>query len=85
VFITRNISRPEGKVPLEIRVGHELVARGWSREPRHDAAGAGYPGAHSGFSVPLPADIQDGFHVAIKNSPEILHNAGTGRQGWHCA
>jgi hypothetical protein len=48
-------------------------------------AGAGYPSAHSGFSIPLPAHLQGGFHVAIANSPESLNNAGIWQQGWHCA
>jgi hypothetical protein len=80
-----NLSRPDEKVPLEIRVGNEVVARGSSGEPRPDVASAGYPSACAGFSIPLPAHIRDGFHVAIANSPESLHNAGTWRQGWHCA
>ncbi|CAB3783053.1 hypothetical protein LMG27177_01416 [Paraburkholderia fynbosensis] len=80
-----NLSRPEEKVPLEVRLGDEVVARGWSGESRPDVAGAGYPSAHSGFSIPLPAHVQGGFHVAIANSPESLNNAGIWRQGWHCA
>jgi hypothetical protein len=80
-----NLSRPEEKVPLEVRVGDEVVARGWSGESRPDVAGAGYPSAHSGFSIPLPAHLQGGFHVAIANSPESLNNAGIWQQGWHCA
>ena len=80
-----NLTRPEQKVPLEVRIGTEVVASGWSGEYRPDVAGAGYPGSYAGFSIPLPASIQDGFHVAIANSPETLHNAGIWRQGWHCA
>jgi hypothetical protein len=80
-----NFSRPEEKVPLEIRVGNEVVARGWSGEHRPDVASAGYPSAYSGFSISLPAHVRDGFHIAIANSPESLHNAGIWRQGWHCA
>ena len=80
-----NLSRPEQRVPLEVRVGTELVASGWSGEHRPDVANAGYPSAHAGFSIPLPAGISDGFHVAISNSPESLHNAGIWRQGWYCA
>jgi hypothetical protein len=80
-----NLSRPEQSVPLEVRVGTEVVASGWSGEHRPDVANAGYPNSHTGFSIPLPAGISDGFHVAISNSPESLHNAGIWRQGWHCA
>lgn len=80
-----NLTRPEQKVPLEVRIGKEVVASGWSGEYRPDVADAGYPSSHAGFSIPLPASIQDGFHVAIANSPESLHNAGIWRQGWHCA
>jgi hypothetical protein len=80
-----NLSRPEQRVPLEIRVGSEVVASGWSGEHRPDVASAGYASSHAGFSIPLPAGILDGFHVTIANSPDSLHNAGTWRQGWHCA
>lgn len=80
-----NFSRPEEQVPLEVRVGNEVIASGWSGEPRPDVAGAGYPSAHAGFSIPLPPHVRDGFHIAIANSPESLHNAGIWRQGWHCA
>jgi hypothetical protein len=80
-----NLTRPEQKVPLEVRVGTQVVASGWSGEHRPDVASAGYASSHTGFSIPLPAGIQDGFHVAIANSPENLHNAGVWRHGWHCA
>jgi hypothetical protein len=80
-----NLSRPEEKVPVEVRVGKGVVASGWSGEHRPDVARAGYPSAHAGFSIPLPAHIRDGFYVAIANSPESLHNAGIWRQGWDCA
>ncbi|CAB3780834.1 hypothetical protein LMG28614_01099 [Paraburkholderia ultramafica] len=80
-----NLSRPDQRVPIEVRVDREVVASGWSGEPRPDVANAGYPSSHAGFSIPLPAGISDGFHVAISNSPESLHNAGIWRQGWHCA
>lgn len=80
-----NLSQPEQRVPLEVRVGTEVVASGWSGEHRPDVANAGYPSSHTGFSIALPADIPDGFRVAITNSPESLHNAGCWRQGWHCA
>ncbi|EDZ97777.1 conserved hypothetical protein [Burkholderia sp. H160] len=79
-----NLSRPERQVPLEVRVGAQIVATGCSGEPRPDVASAGYPSAHSGFSIALPNGIPDGFRVTIANSTESLHNAGTWRQGWHC-
>lgn len=80
-----NLSRPEERVPLEVCIGTDVVARGWSGEYRPDVASAGYPSAHAGFSIPLPTAASDGFHVTIANSPERLHNAGIWRQGWHCA
>ena len=80
-----NLTRPEERVPLEVRVGTEVVARGSSGEYRPDVAGAGYPSSHAGFSISLPAGVSDGFHVTIENSLERLHNAGVWRQGWHCA
>jgi hypothetical protein len=80
-----NLSRPEQSVPPEVRVGPKVVASGWSGEHRPDVANAGYPSSHTGFSIPLPAGISDGFQVTIANSPESLHNAGVWRQGWHCA
>jgi hypothetical protein len=80
-----NLTRPEQKVLLEVRVGTQVIASGWSGEPRPDVAGAGYASSHAGFSIPLPDGIQDGFHIAIANSPAILHNAGVWRRGWHCA
>ncbi|WP_233828420.1 sulfotransferase family 2 domain-containing protein [Paraburkholderia sp. ZP32-5] len=79
-----NLSRPEQRVALEVRVGAQTVATGWSGEHRPDVAGAGYPTSNSGFSIPLPEGIPEGFHVAIANSTESLHNAGAWRQGWHC-
>jgi hypothetical protein len=80
-----NLARPERPVPLEVRVGTQVVASGRSGEYRPDVAAAGYASSHTGFSIPLPAGIPDGFHIAIANSPEYLHNAGTWRCGWHCA
>ncbi|SMG44563.1 chondroitin 4-O-sulfotransferase [Paraburkholderia susongensis] len=79
-----NLSRPEQKVPLEVRVGTNVIATGSSGEPRPDVASAGYATSSAGFSIPLPAGIPDGFHVAIADSVESLHNAGVWRQGWHC-
>jgi hypothetical protein len=79
-----NLSRPEQRVALEVRVGAQIVATGWSGEHRPDVAGAGYPTSHSGFLIPLPDGIPEGFRVAIANSTESLHNAGAWRQGWHC-
>ncbi|MFT4065309.1 chondroitin 4-O-sulfotransferase [Paraburkholderia sp.] len=79
-----NLSRPEQRVALEVRIGSRIVATGWSGEHRPDVASAGYPSSHSGFSIPLPDGIPEGFHVAIANSTESLHNAGAWRQGWHC-
>ncbi|MBC8750374.1 hypothetical protein OKW43_003429 [Paraburkholderia sp. WC7.3g] len=79
-----NLSRPERQVPLEVRVGAQIVATGYSGEPRPDVASAGYPSSNSGFSIPLPDGIPEGFCVTIANSTERLHNAGTWRQGWHC-
>ncbi|MBC8738333.1 chondroitin 4-O-sulfotransferase [Paraburkholderia sp. UCT31] len=79
-----NLSEPQRQVPLEVRVGTQIVATGCSGEPRPDVASAGYPSAYSGFSIPLPNDIPEGFRVTIANSTESLHNAGTWRQGWHC-
>jgi len=80
-----NLSHPEQQVALEVRVGAQVVARGHSGEYRPDVASAGYPTSYAGFSIPMPADITDGFHVTIANSTESLHNAGIWRQGWHCA
>lgn len=79
-----NLSEPERQVALEVRVGTQIVATGCSGEPRPDVASAGYPSAYSGFSIPLPDDIPEGFRVTIANSTERLHKAGTWRQGWHC-
>ncbi|WP_025601145.1 sulfotransferase family 2 domain-containing protein [Burkholderia sp. WSM2230] len=79
-----NLSRPEQKVLLEVRVGSEVIARGSSGEPRPDVANAGYPSAYAGFSIALPPGAPDGFHVALADSAEQLHNAGVWRQGWHC-
>jgi hypothetical protein len=79
-----NLSQPERQVPLEVRVGAQIVATGRSGEPRPDVASAGYPSSNSGFSIPLPDGIPEGFCVTIANSTERLHNAGTWRQGWHC-
>ncbi|NIF76645.1 chondroitin 4-O-sulfotransferase [Paraburkholderia sp. Cy-641] len=79
-----NLSRPEERVPLEVRVGTHVVATGWSGEHRPDVASAGYPSERSGFSIALPDGVPEGFHIAIANSPESLHHAGTWRQGWHC-
>jgi hypothetical protein len=80
-----NLSQPEQKVELEVRVGTQVVAHGFSGEPRPDVAGSGYPNYYAGFSIPLPDAIADGFSVTIANSTESLHNAGVWRQGWHCA
>ncbi|CAD6524580.1 hypothetical protein LMG28140_01644 [Paraburkholderia metrosideri] len=80
-----NLSHPEQQVALEVRVGAQVVACGHSGEYRPDVASAGYPTSYAGFSIPMPADITDGFHVTIANSTESLHNAGIWRQGWHCA
>ncbi|SIT36218.1 conserved hypothetical protein [Paraburkholderia ribeironis] len=80
-----NLSRPEQNVHLEVRAGSQVVASGCSGEYRPDVANAGYPSSHAGFSIPLPADVRDGFHVTIANSTESLHNAGVWQQGWHCA
>jgi hypothetical protein len=79
-----NLSEPERQVPLEVRVGTQIVATGFSGEPRPDVASAGYPSARSGFAIQLPDGIPEGFRVTIANSTESLHNAGTWRQGWHC-
>ncbi|NML30814.1 sulfotransferase family protein [Paraburkholderia antibiotica] len=79
-----NLTRPDRQVPLEVRVGTQIVATGWSGEPRPDVASAGYPSARTGFSIPLPDGTPEGFRVAIADSTESLHNAGTWRQGWHC-
>jgi len=79
-----NLSHPEQKVLLEVRVGYEVIARGSSGEPRPDVANAGYPSANAGFSIALPAGAPDEFHVALAHSAERLHNAGVWRQGWHC-
>ncbi|WP_231337424.1 chondroitin 4-O-sulfotransferase [Paraburkholderia sprentiae] len=79
-----NLSQPERPVPLEVRVGAKIVATGHSGEPRPDVASAGYPSSNSGFSIPLPNGIPEGFCVTIANSTERLHNAGAWRQGWHC-
>jgi hypothetical protein len=80
-----NLTHPEQAVALEVRAGTQVVAHGRSGEYRPDVANAGYPSSHAGFSIPLPADIPDGFHVTIENSTESLQNAGIWRQGWHCA
>ncbi|AXF07040.1 chondroitin 4-O-sulfotransferase [Paraburkholderia graminis] len=80
-----NLSRPEQKVLLEVRVGSDVIASGWTGEQRPDVASAGYPSAHAGFSIALPPDAPDGFHVAVADSAERLHNAGVWRRGWHCA
>lgn len=79
-----NLSRPEQPVALEVRVGAQIVASGSSGEHRPDVAAAGYPSSYSGFSIPLPDGVPQGFHVAIAKSTESLHNAGAWRQGWHC-
>ncbi|WP_233847556.1 chondroitin 4-O-sulfotransferase [Paraburkholderia sp. HD33-4] len=79
-----NLSRPERQVPLEVRVGAQIVATGHSGDPRPDVASAGYPSSHSGFSIALPDGNREGFRVTIADSTESLHNAGTWRQGWHC-
>ncbi|MGF6539896.1 hypothetical protein OKW32_003182 [Paraburkholderia youngii] len=79
-----NLSRPERQVPLEVRIGAQIVATGLSGEPRPDVASAGYPSSNSGFSIALPDGIPEGFCVTIADSTERLHNAGTWRQGWHC-
>ncbi|MCC8401250.1 chondroitin 4-O-sulfotransferase [Paraburkholderia sp. MMS20-SJTN17] len=79
-----NLSEPERQVPLEVRVGTQIVATGLSGDPRPDVASAGYPSSRSGFSIALPGGMPDGFRVTIANSTESLHNAGTWRQGWHC-
>ncbi|MEC5407863.1 chondroitin 4-O-sulfotransferase [Paraburkholderia sp. MPAMCS5] len=79
-----NLSRPEEKVLLEVRVGADVIASGLSGEHRPDVANAGYPSAYAGFSIALPSDAPDGFHVALAHSAERLHNAGVWRQGWHC-
>ncbi|CAB3732582.1 hypothetical protein LMG22037_05718 [Paraburkholderia phenoliruptrix] len=79
-----NLSRPEQTVSLEVRIGHEVIARGSSGEHRPDVAQAGYPSAYAGFSIALPPGAADGFHVALADSAERLHNAGVWRQGWHC-
>ncbi|CAB3637862.1 hypothetical protein LMG27174_00260 [Paraburkholderia rhynchosiae] len=79
-----NLSHPEEKVLLDVRIGREVIASGLSGEHRPDVANAGYPSAHAGFSIALPPGAPDGFHVAVANSAERLHNAGVWRQGWHC-
>ncbi|ADG14697.1 conserved hypothetical protein [Paraburkholderia atlantica] len=79
-----NLSQPERQVPLEVRIGAQIVATGLSGEPRPDVASAGYPSSNSGFSITLPDGIPEGFCVTIADSTERLHNAGTWRQGWHC-
>lgn len=80
-----NLSHPQASVPLEVRAGGRVVARGCSGESRPDVATAGFPSAQVGFSIPLPADLTDTFQVAIAGSPESLNNAGPWCQGWHCA
>jgi hypothetical protein len=80
-----NLSRPEQKVLLEVRVGSDVIASGWTGGHRPDVASAGYPSAHAGFSIALPPEAPDGFHVAVADSAERLHNAGVWRRGWHCA
>ncbi|MEX3764880.1 chondroitin 4-O-sulfotransferase [Paraburkholderia phenoliruptrix] len=44
-----NLSRPEQTVSLEVRIGHEVIARGSSGEHRPDVAQAGYPSATPAF------------------------------------
>ncbi|MFM0328606.1 chondroitin 4-O-sulfotransferase [Paraburkholderia strydomiana] len=79
-----NLSRPERSVRLEVRVGSEVIASGSTGAHRPDVASAGYPSAYTGFSIALPPDAPDGFHVAVAGSAERLHNAGVWRRGWHC-
>jgi hypothetical protein len=80
-----NLHHPEEKVLIEVRVGDEVVATGWSGAHRPDVREAGYGTAYAGFSIPLPDQALDGFHVTIAHSHEPLHNGGTWRQGWHAA
>ncbi|MGN8112260.1 hypothetical protein ACTJLB_30150 [Paraburkholderia sp. 22098] len=79
-----NLSHPEQKVSLEVRIGNEVIARGSSGGDRPDGAQAGYPSAYAGFSIALPPGAADGFRLALADSAERRHNAGVWRQGWHC-
>ncbi|MFM0219987.1 hypothetical protein [Paraburkholderia caledonica] len=71
-----NLSRPEQSVRLEVRVGSKIIASDSTGEHRPDVASAGYPSAYAGFSIALPPDAPDGFHVAVADSAERLHDAG---------
>lgn len=80
-----NLSQPDQSVLIEIRVGDDVVAHGWSGEHRPDVFAAGYRTSRSGFAIRLPESALGGFDVAIAGSSETLQNSGTWQQGWHCA